>query len=61
MPRKRGSGEGSITRYKDGRWCTRYTVQTAKGSKRKAHYGKTRQEAAEKLPKALTDRVIGEQ
>ena len=56
---KRGNGEGSISRYKDGRWCARYTVQTAKGPKRKVLYGKTRQEAAEKLAKALADRSGG--
>jgi integrase len=46
---KRGNGEGSIIRRKDGLYMARYTVQTATGSKRKAIYGKTRQEASEKL------------
>jgi integrase len=55
VAKKRGNGEGSITRYKDGRWCGRYTIHTANGPKRKAVYGKTRQEAAEKLAKALAD------
>ena len=32
---KRGNGEGSITRRKDGLYMARYTVQTATGSKRK--------------------------
>ncbi len=59
VARKRGNGEGSITRYKDGRWCGRYTIHTADGPKRKAAYGKTRQEAAEKLAKALADRSGG--
>jgi integrase len=49
VSRKRGNGEGSITKRKDGRWMARYTVQTAKGPKRKHIYGKTRQEVAEKL------------
>jgi integrase len=56
---KRGNGEGSISRYKDGRWCGRYTVQTASGPKRNAIYGKSRQDVASKLSKALTDRDGG--
>jgi integrase len=56
---KRGNGEGSITRRKDGLYMARYTVQTATGSKRKALYGKTRQEVAAKLSKALADRESG--
>ncbi len=56
---KRGNGEGSITRRKDGLYMARYTVQTATGSKRKALYGKTRSEVAAKLSKALSDREGG--
>src|SRR5215204_1392384 len=56
---KRGNGEGSITRRKDGLYVARYTVQTATGSKRKALYGKTRSEVAAKLSKALADRESG--
>jgi integrase len=56
---KRGNGEGSITLRKDGLYMARYTVQTATGAKRKAVYGKTRKEAAEKLTKALADRDMG--
>lgn len=56
---KRGNGEGGITRRKDGLYMARYTVQTATGAKRKAVYGKTRKEAAEKLTKALVDRDMG--
>ena len=56
---KRGNGEGSIIRRKDGLYMARYTVQTATGSKRKAIYGKTRQEASEKLTKAMADRDSG--
>jgi integrase len=32
---KRGNGEGSITRRKDGLYMARYMVQTATGPKRK--------------------------
>ncbi len=56
---KRGNGEGGITRRKDGLYMARYTLQTAAGAKRKAVYGKTRKEAAEKLTKALADRDMG--
>ena len=56
---KRGNGEGSITRRKDGLYMARYTVQTATGAKRKALYGKTRGEVSEKLTKAMADRDGG--
>ena len=59
MSRKRGNGEGSITKRKDGRWMARYTVHTAGGRKRKTIYGKTRAEVAEKLAKAVMDRADG--
>jgi integrase len=55
LSRKRGNGEGSITKRKDGRWMARYTVHTASGRKRKTIYGKTRAEVAEKLIKAMAD------
>jgi integrase len=56
---KRGNGEGSITRRKTGGWCAQYTVYTSQGRKRKTLYGKTRQEVAAKLAKALSDREGG--
>jgi integrase len=59
MTRRRGNGEGTIYRRKDGRWATQYTVYTAKGRKRKTLYGKSRQEVAAKLAKALSDREDG--
>jgi integrase len=59
VSRKRGTGEGSITKRKDGRWMARYTVHTSEGPKRKHIYGRTRQEVAEKLSKAVSDRVGG--
>jgi integrase len=52
---KRANGEGSITRYKDGRWCGRYTVHTVNGPKRKALYGRTKAEVRVKLTKAMAD------
>jgi integrase len=56
---RRGNGEGTITRRKDGRWEAKYTVHTAKGPKRRAFYGRTRAEVAEKLTTALSDRSSG--
>jgi integrase len=38
---RRGNGEGTITRRKDGRWEARYCVPTVNGTKRKTIYGKT--------------------
>src|SRR5215203_334722 len=56
---KRGNGEGSITRRKDGLYMARYTVPTETGTVRKAIYAKTRKEAAEKLSEALANRDKG--
>jgi integrase len=56
---KRGNGEGSITRRKDGLYMARYTVQTATGVKRKAVYAKTRKEVSEKLTAAMADASKG--
>ena len=59
MPRRRGNGEGTITRRKDGRWEGRYTLHRGTGPKREVLYGKTRSEVAEKLTKAMADRDGG--
>jgi integrase len=59
VSKKRGNGESSITRRKNGGWCAQYVVYTAEGRKRKTLYGKTRQEVATKLAKALSDREGG--
>jgi integrase len=56
---KRGNGEGSISRRKNGGWMAQYAIYTAEGRKRKAIYGKTRAEVSEKLTKALADRDGG--
>src|SRR5215204_4840957 len=56
---RRGNGEGSITRRKDGRWMGRYTVHTTNGPKQKTIYGKTRAEVNQKLTKAMADRDGG--
>lgn len=59
MARRRGNGEGTISRRKDGRWEGKYTVHTPAGPKRRALYGQTRAEVAEKLAKAISDRSSG--
>ena len=60
MVQKRGNGEGSRPRKRpDGRWEARYTVHTSKGPKRKTLYGRSRQEVADKLARALSDRAQG--
>jgi integrase len=57
---RRGNGEGSITKRKDGLYMARYSVETATGTtKRKTIYAKTRREAAERLSEALADRDKG--
>jgi integrase len=59
MSKKRGNGEGSISRRKAGGWMAQYAVHTTEGRKRKTIYGKTRAEVAKKLSKALSDREGG--
>jgi integrase len=56
---RRGNGEGSITKRKDGRWMARYILETSTGPKRKAVYGKTRKEAFDKLTEAQAARNSG--
>jgi integrase len=56
---KRGNGEGSISRRKDGIYMARYTVETAAGAKRRAVYAKTRKEVAEKLTAAMANASKG--
>src|SRR5262245_51509078 len=62
MAKKRGNNEGSITRRPDGRWMAQVTIgrdpETGK-PKRATFYGKTRQEVADKLTKALRDKQQG--
>jgi len=56
MAGRRGRGEGSIVQRSDGRWCGRIDLGWENGKrKRKAYYGRTRREVADKLTKALRD------
>lgn len=59
MAKKRGNGEGSISRRKNGGWMAQYAIYTAEGRKRKTIYGKTRAEVANKLNRAISDREGG--
>src|SRR5215207_11718427 len=56
---RRGNGEGSISRRKDGLYMARYTVETTTGSKRKSLYAKTRKEVSEKLKEAQANAQKG--
>jgi integrase len=53
---KRGHGEGSIYRRKDGRWTAEISLE---GGKSKFLYGKTRKEVQEKLKTALYEQQKG--
>lgn len=56
---KRGNGEGSISRRKNGGWMAQYAVYTMAGRKRKTIYSKTRKDVAARLATALSDREGG--
>ena len=57
---KRGNGEGSIYRRKDGRWVGQYTFATPDGQKKRGYvYAGTREETRVKLTKAIADRDGG--
>jgi integrase len=60
---RRGNGEGTIRRRKDGTWEARYTIgrDPATGrQKQKSIYGRTRKECADKLADALAAIADGE-
>ena len=50
--KRRGHGEGAIYQRKDGRWVAALILPSGK---RKALYGKTRKDAADKLKHAISD------
>lgn len=58
MAGKRGNGEGSIRKRRDGRWEARITIEGGKG-KKKYIYGATRAEVAAKMTRALRDMHSG--
>ena len=53
---RRGNHEGSIVKRNDGRWMARVMLPSGK---RRAFYGKTRKEAADKMTAALRDVAQG--
>ena len=53
--RTKANGEGTIYRRK-GAWAAQYTYQSAEGPKRRTLYGTSRQEVADKLARALSNR-----
>lgn len=59
MSKRRGKGEGSIYKRKDGLWVGQYKVHTQQGARTKYVYSKTRKEAAAKLAIAIADRDSG--
>ena len=56
MPKRRANHEGTIYKRQDGRWVASLTLP---GGKRKAFYGRTRQEVAQKLTVGLKARQDG--
>jgi integrase len=59
LPKKRGNGEGSVYRRKDGLWVGQYVIKTSDGTKTKYIYSKSRKEAVDKLTKAIAERDSG--
>lgn len=60
MPRRRGSGEGSVYQRRDtGLWCAAVTVPTPNGRRRRWFYGRSRREVQEKLAAAVVHRQRG--
>jgi integrase len=58
--RKRGQGEGSIYKRKDGRWVAVANLGYQDGKlRRKSFYGSTREEVKDKLVAALSDKQKG--
>lgn len=57
MPKKRGQGEGTISKREDGTWWGRITVGVDSDGKqkRKAFYGKTKAEVRKKMVAAQND------
>jgi integrase len=57
---KRGNGDGSLYQRRDGRWVGAYYAPTVSGARRRVVvYGKTREEARDKMNKAQQDARAG--
>ncbi len=59
MTKRRGRGEGTIYRRKDGRWVGMCTVHTLDGVKRRCVYGRTKPEVRVRLTEAVANRDKG--
>ncbi len=61
MAKRRGNGEGSIYRKKDGTWCAVLTVGYDENEKRKQRYiyGRTKAEVLEMLSRKRAETIIG--
>lgn len=60
MAKRRGNGEGTISKRADGRWWARLDLGWENGKRqRKAYYGATRREVQDKLDHARHDRKLG--
>ena len=53
MAERRGNGEGSVYRHKDGLWVGQYKIQIPTGTKTKYIYSKSRKDVATKLARPL--------
>lgn len=62
MAGKRGHGEGTIFKRRDGRWCAELYLGIAKDGKRQTWrtYGDTRREVADALSKVIDERRRGQ-
>jgi hypothetical protein len=61
LANRRGSGEDSIYKRRDGRWCAQVSLGYKPGGKphRKLLYGKTRSQVSEALKRTLRDQQLG--
>lgn len=61
MASRRGSGEGSIYKRQDGRWCAQVSLGYKPGGKpyRKILYGKTRIAVSEAMKRTLREQQLG--
>jgi integrase len=59
VAKRRGNGEGSVYRRKDGLWVGQYKIHSPNRAKTKYIYAKSRKDAATKLAKAIADRDSG--
>ncbi len=56
---RRGKGEGSVYRRKDGLWVGQYKIETPNGKKTRYIYSKSRRDVATKLAAAIAQRDKG--